>query len=213
MSAFSDGCRRTAVPLRVWGYFLLLFLEPADYGTRFANNHVGMTHARVAAGEVLRRAPGVDRHHCAGDVLRPVAEQKRDRAGDVADLGQPAWRAATRQGNQALARRINFGTLRRERHRDMKKKKGRIGSSFDDFLKEEGIYEEVTAHAIKHVIAHQLDALMREQGLTKSELAKRMDTSRAQLDRLLDPDNESVTLATLTRAAQAVGRHLRIELV
>jgi DNA-binding Xre family transcriptional regulator len=93
------------------------------------------------------------------------------------------------------------------------KKKGRIGSSFDDFLKEEGIYEEVTARAIKRVIARQLDALMKEQGLTKSELAKRMDTSRAQLDLLLDPENESVTLATLTRAAQAVGRNLRMELV
>ncbi len=94
-----------------------------------------------------------------------------------------------------------------------KKKKGRTGSSFDDYLKDEGIYEAVTARAIKRVIARQLDALMQERGLTKSELAKRMDTSRAQLDRLLDPDNESVTLATLTRAAQAVGRHLRMELV
>jgi antitoxin HicB len=93
------------------------------------------------------------------------------------------------------------------------KKKGRIGSSFDDFLKKEGIYEEVTARAIKRVIARQLDALMEEEGLTKTELAKRMKTSRAQLDRLLDPDNESVTLGTLTRAAQAVGRQLWMELV
>jgi DNA-binding phage protein len=93
------------------------------------------------------------------------------------------------------------------------KKKGRIGSSFDDFLKEEGIYEEVTARAIKRVIARQLGTLMQDQGLTKSSLAKRMKTSRAQLDRLLDPDNESVTLDTLTRAAQAVGRQLRMELV
>ena len=93
------------------------------------------------------------------------------------------------------------------------KKKGRIGSSFDDFLKREGIYEEVTARAIKRVIARQLDALMEKDGLTKTELAKRMRTSRAQLDRLLDPDNESVTLGTLTRAAQAVGRQLRMELV
>jgi antitoxin HicB len=93
------------------------------------------------------------------------------------------------------------------------KKKGRIGSSFDDFLKQEGIYEEVTARAIKRVIAHQLDALMADQGLTKSELAKRMKTSRAQLDRLLDPENESVTLGTLTRAAQAVGRQLRMDSV
>jgi antitoxin HicB len=93
------------------------------------------------------------------------------------------------------------------------KKKSRIGSSFDDFLKDEGIYEEVTARAIKRVIARQLGALMDDEGLTKTELAKRMKTSRAQLDRLLDPDNESVTLGTLTRAARAVGRQLRMELV
>lgn len=93
------------------------------------------------------------------------------------------------------------------------KAKGAVGSSFDKFLKDEGIYEEVTGRAIKRVIARQLDALMQHQGLTKTSLAKRMKTSRAQLDRLLDPDNESVTLGTLTRAAQAVGRQLRMELV
>ena len=93
------------------------------------------------------------------------------------------------------------------------KKKGRIGSSFDDFLRDEGVYEEVTARAIKRVIARQLGVLMQQQGLTKSELARRMETSRAQLDRLLDPENEAVTLATLTRAAHAVGRNLRMELV
>jgi antitoxin HicB len=71
----------------------------------------------------------------------------------------------------------------------------------------------VTARAIKRVIARQLDALMQEQGISKIELAKAMKTSRAQLDRLPDPDNESVTLGTLTRAAQAVGRNLRMELV
>lgn len=91
--------------------------------------------------------------------------------------------------------------------------KGRIGSPFDDFLKEEGIYEEVSARAIKRVLARQLDALMVDQKITKAELARRMKTSRAQLDRLLDPQNESVTLATLTRAAHAVGRNLRVELV
>jgi antitoxin HicB len=93
------------------------------------------------------------------------------------------------------------------------KKKGRVGSSFDDFLKQEGLYEEVTARAIKRVLARQLDALMQDQKITKSELARRMHTSRAQLDRLLDPENESVTLGTLARAAQAVGRQLRMELV
>ncbi len=93
------------------------------------------------------------------------------------------------------------------------KKKSRIGGSFDAFLKEEGVYEEVTARAIKRVIARQLDAIMRKDHLTKTMLAKRMQTSRAQLDRLLDPDNESVTLGTLARAAHAVGRNLRMELV
>lgn len=94
-----------------------------------------------------------------------------------------------------------------------KAKKGRVGSSFDEFLKEEGIYEETTARAVKRIIARQLGALMEDQGITKSELAKRMKTSRSQLDRLLDPKNESVTLETLTRAAKAVGRELRMELV
>jgi|SRR5689334_7733471 antitoxin HicB len=93
------------------------------------------------------------------------------------------------------------------------KKKGRIGSSFDDFLKGEGTYEEVTARAIKRVLVRQLDQLMKREDISKTELAARMKTSRAQLDRLLDPENESVTLGTLTRAAQAVGRHLRMELV
>ena len=92
-------------------------------------------------------------------------------------------------------------------------KKGSIGSSFDDFLKEGNIYEEVTARAIKSVIARQLEVLMANEHLTKSALAKRMNTSRAQLDRLLDPENASVTLETLVRAANAVGRNLRMELV
>jgi DNA-binding Xre family transcriptional regulator len=94
-----------------------------------------------------------------------------------------------------------------------KKNAGRIGSSFDDFLKDEEIYEVVTARAIKRVLVRQLDDLMRREEISKTELASRMKTSRAQLDRLLDPENESVTLGTLARAAQAVGRHLRMELV
>lgn len=94
-----------------------------------------------------------------------------------------------------------------------KKKPGKIGSSFDDFLKEDGIYEEVTARVIKRVLVRQLDELMRREEISKTELAARMKTSRAQLNRLLDPENESVTLDTLARAAQAVGRHLRMELV
>lgn len=87
-----------------------------------------------------------------------------------------------------------------------------IGSAFDDFLREEGIYEKVTAHAIKRVIAWQIEQAMKTQGLTKSEMARRMNTSRTQLDRLLDPDNDKVQLDTVQRAAAAVGRTLRLEL-
>jgi antitoxin HicB len=93
------------------------------------------------------------------------------------------------------------------------KGKKHIGGLFDDFLKEEGIYEEVQATAIKRVLAWQLEQAMKQRKITKIEMARRMETSRAQLDRLLDPDNESVTLATLTRAAAIVGRKIRLELV
>ncbi|QXD13929.1 helix-turn-helix domain-containing protein [Rhodocaloribacter litoris] len=87
-----------------------------------------------------------------------------------------------------------------------------IGSDFDDFLEEEGMLAEVEAAALKRVLAYQLRQLMQQQQLTKTEMAKRMRTSRASLNRLLDPSNPSVTLQTLERAARALGRRLRIEL-
>ena len=96
----------------------------------------------------------------------------------------------------------------------MSKRKNRhIGPRFDEWLKEEGIHEEVANASIKRVLAWQLEQAMLEQKLTKSEMARRMETSRAQLDRLLDPTIDSVTLDTLTRAAAVVGRKLRVELV
>ena len=90
---------------------------------------------------------------------------------------------------------------------------GRIGSSLEDFLAEEGILKEVQAQALKEVIAWQIEQAMAAQKLSKSAMAARMVTSRAQLDRLLDPKNTSVTLHTLQKAAAAVGRRLRLELV
>jgi antitoxin HicB len=88
-----------------------------------------------------------------------------------------------------------------------------LGSSFEDFLREEGTLEETTNRAIKRVLARQLKWLMAEQGLSKSEMARRMRTSRPALERLLDPDHDAVTLNTLQKAAKAVGRELRLELV
>jgi antitoxin HicB len=91
--------------------------------------------------------------------------------------------------------------------------KKHLGSSFEGFLREEGTLEETTNRAIKRILARQLRQLMAEQGLSKSEMARRMRTSRPALERLLDPDNDSVTLNTLQKAAKAVGRELRLELV
>ena len=94
----------------------------------------------------------------------------------------------------------------------MENGKGRIGAAFADFLEEQGIREEVEGRAIKELIAEQISAAMKQEGLTKVAMAERMHTTRAQLDRLLDPANPSVTLATLQRAAKAVGRQLTIAL-
>jgi len=88
-----------------------------------------------------------------------------------------------------------------------------FGSSIEDFLKEEGIYDEATFHAIKRVLSWQIEEAMKEQGITKSELARRMHTSRPQVTRLLDPKNDKVQLETVQRAATAVGRKLKVELV
>ena len=87
-----------------------------------------------------------------------------------------------------------------------------IGSDFDDLLREEGLLEEVQAAAVKRVLASELEKSMQEARLTKTAMARRMRTTRAQLDRLLNPENPSTTLATLVKAAQAVGKKLKIYL-
>jgi antitoxin HicB len=88
-----------------------------------------------------------------------------------------------------------------------------IGSTLDELLAEEDLLAEEEAMAVKRLVAFQLQQRMTEQNLTKAELIRRMGTSRSALDRLLDPDNASVTLLTLERAAKALGQRIRIELV
>lgn len=88
-----------------------------------------------------------------------------------------------------------------------------VGSSLSDLLRETGDYEVVKAAALKRVLAWQIAEAMKAQGITKTAFARRMGTSRSQLDRLLDPDNDEVTLSTLARAAEALGREIRLELV
>jgi predicted XRE-type DNA-binding protein len=90
--------------------------------------------------------------------------------------------------------------------------KKHMGSSLDDFLKEEGIFEEAQAQAIKEVVAWQLAEAMKKQKISKNKLATLLKTSRTQVDRILDPKND-ITLGSLQRAAAMVGRRITIELV
>ncbi len=94
----------------------------------------------------------------------------------------------------------------------MKTKKKHIGSSFEDFLKEEGVFEETNTLAVKRVLAWQISEMMKQQAITKLEMARRMHTSRSQLDRFLDPDNDKVLLETVQRAASAVGKRVSLTL-
>ena len=87
-----------------------------------------------------------------------------------------------------------------------------LGSSFENFLTEQGIHKEATVHAVKRVLAWQIEEAMKAQGISKVQTARRMGTSRAHLDRLLAPNNDKVQLDTVQRAAAAVGRKLRLEL-
>lgn len=88
-----------------------------------------------------------------------------------------------------------------------------IGSDFNDFLKEDGIYQEVNDIAIKRVIAYQLEKEMKAQNITKTKMAEMMNTSRAVVNRLLNPDNSSLTLSTLESATQALGKRLNISII
>lgn len=92
-------------------------------------------------------------------------------------------------------------------------RKTHIGSDFDAFLEKDGELEGASAVAVKRVIAWKLAQAMKKQGLTKTELAERMSTSRSQVDRLLDANDPALTLDTLSRAATALGRRVRIELL
>jgi predicted XRE-type DNA-binding protein len=88
-----------------------------------------------------------------------------------------------------------------------------IGSSVDDLLEEEGTRAEIESIALKRALAWQVQQAMEEKKLTKTAMAKAMKTSRTSLERLLDPDNSSVTLDTIERAAAAIGKRIRLELV
>ena len=89
---------------------------------------------------------------------------------------------------------------------------GKVGTSFENFLKEEGTLGESSARAVKRVLAFQLTEDMKAKGITKAKMAENLGTSRSQLDRLLDPNAENVTLQSLVKIARQLGRSLHIEL-
>ncbi len=95
----------------------------------------------------------------------------------------------------------------------MTTEKGRIGSSFEDHLRAQGILQETTAVAVKRVLAWQLEQAMEKEQMSKNQMAKAMKTSRSQLDRVLDPDNDRIQLDTVIKAARVLGREVRIDLV
>jgi len=90
--------------------------------------------------------------------------------------------------------------------------RGKVGSSFEDFLKEQGTYEETTERAVKRVLAFQLAEEMKAKGITKVKMAEMLDTSRSQLNRLLDPMADNVTLSSLSKVARLMGRSIHLEL-
>jgi predicted XRE-type DNA-binding protein len=95
----------------------------------------------------------------------------------------------------------------------MSKKNPSRGSTFSSYLKEDGTYDDTTAVAVKRVLAFQLEQAMEKEHLSKNQMAKRMKTSRSQLDRILDPENPNIQLDTILKAASVLGRELRLELV
>src|SRR2546425_10176825 len=141
--------------------------------------------------------------HCPRDLLhraRANGPAARVREEDKEDSERgPDPSAQTHEGDRAMKKRTA--------------KKAGIGSAFDDFLKDEGTYEATQGLAIKRVLAWQIEEAMKKQRLTKAEMARRMETSRSQLDRLLAPDSHSETSETLTRASRAIGRQVKLELV
>ncbi len=94
----------------------------------------------------------------------------------------------------------------------MAEKNPHVGSTLESLLRKDGAYEDAKNHAIKSVLAYKLEQAMKAQNLSKARMAERMETSRSQIDRLLDPENEGVTLHTLKCAAAAVGMRLELEL-
>ena len=176
----------------------------------------------TATGELIGPDPEIERPLSDEEVqqLKPFAEVHPE-----LDQAIKRGRGRPRQANkkQAVTLRIQPDTVARFQAKGKRWRSemadaldrietGKAGGLFSDFLKEQETYEATTEQAIKRVIAFELASAMKDKGITKVAMAKRLQTSRSQLDRLLDPDNDKVTLSALSRAAKVVGRELSLEL-
>ena len=103
--------------------------------------------------------------------------------------------------------------VKRQQEVEKDGKRRHLGSSFDSHLEKTSLYQEATLIAWKRVLAWEVAEAMRKEGISKSDMAKRMNTSRSQLDRLLDPDNPNVLLETVQKAASAIGKRMSIRLI
>ena len=147
---------------------------------------------------------GHDRIHLLGDSATHPIAPLRPR------LGFAAW--FHQKGTEYSQAGIGFGKRTAQTIEEAKMKNRNIGSDFDDFLADEGMLEEVSAVAVKRVIAWQIEQEMSAQKITKTAMAKKMRTSRASLNRLLDENDTSLTLTTLAGAAAALGQRIKLEL-
>ena len=176
----------------------------------------------TATGELIGPDPEIERPLSDEEVqqLKPFAEVHPE-----LDQAIKRGRGRPRQANkkQAVTLRIQPDTVARFQAKGKRWRSemadaldrietGKAGALFSDFLKEQETYQATTEQAIKRVIAFELASAMKDKGITKLAMAKRLQTSRSQLDRLLDPDNDKVTLSALSRAAKVVGRELSLEL-
>jgi antitoxin HicB len=182
-------------------------------GRRSTDPWQGYRHCRVRMASRHADMPP-SRRWAMGSTKQP--DRKLNRPGSVLPGSRPARaparlreKVADRPAGGAGARpspSAGGGKLKTSSH-------AHTGSSFESFLKEHDLYEEVTAEAVKVVIAWQIRSAMKAQGISKTRMAARIRTSRAQLERLLDPTNDKVQLDTLKRAAAALGRKIRLELI
>jgi antitoxin HicB len=163
----------------------------------------GLTGGYAARAKAVRRSLGIanpveDRHRAY--VFYPACKGARFVTRFYQEVSEDAGKGA--RNSETAIDQVEVGMMGKKN----------LGSSFDAFLEEEGLLEDVTATAVKRFIAFQLAEKMSADNLSKSEMARRMETSRSALDRLLDPSNPAVTLQTLQSAVQALGGRLKVEL-